>query len=83
MKVEYLSPSPLPIYSSASTGEEGMPCGQGLCMASFYVIRLWNYMNREIYANNTYHLPPSKMKRRIPEVILITSYSKLGRAGAM
>ena len=51
-------------------------------MASFYVIRLWNYMNREIYAN-TYHLPPSKMKRRIPEVILITSYSKLGRAGAM
>lgn len=53
-------------------------------MASFYVIRLWNYMNREIYAN-TYHLsyPPSKRKRRIPEVILITSYSKLGRAGAM
>ena len=54
-----------------------MPCGQGLCMASFYVISLWNYMNREIYANtNSLERVPS-LKSLLFRHLLF----KLGRAG--
>ena len=48
-------------------------------MASFYVISLWNYMNREIYANTN-----SEPRERVPSLkslLFRHLLFKLGRAG--